>query len=273
MKKSNFLTFALATLALVSCGNKTQTQTSDADSVQIETTDTTATLSADIKPTVDALISNFANSVEQNDANALTKTLADMQVVYKNLVDNGKVDEAKAYAKSVQEYLKSQTDELNAMTNGNSNITSLVQGVINLPSTAEATVEDAKKAVVADVIKMASPTVAKGATIVENTKEAAAKAEKTVEAVKNAPETAKKVAEQAATNVANQAKATAQKKVDDAKAAAQKKVDDAKNKVEEDKAKAKAKAVNKVNEAAEKVNSALDKAKAGFNAGVNNALK
>lgn len=66
---------------------------------------------------------------------------------------------------------------------------SLVNGIINLPTSAAATAEDAKAAITSDVVKLASPAIAKGETVVETAKAAAKMVKNAPEAVKNAQRT------------------------------------------------------------------------------------
>lgn len=233
MKKSHFLTIAFAALAMVSCGNKTDNTNNTEDSTTVEDSTIVSGISQELQPTVEALISNFNQNVEKNDANALATTLANMQVVYKNLVDEGKLEEAKTYGQAIQKYVSDHASELQAMAEGNNNIPSLVEGVKNLPVSAEATIEEAKQAVISTVVSKASPEIAKGATILNNAQQAA-------EAVKNAPEAIKNAAETAAENTVNNAidnaKAKVQAKADNAKA----KADNAKAAVKQEKATTKA---------------------------------
>lgn len=233
MKKSHFLTIAFATLAMVSCGNKTDNTNNTEDSTTVEDSTIVSGVSQELQPTVEALISNFNQNVDKNDANALATTLANMQVVYKNLVDEGKLEEAKTYGQAIQKYVSDHASELQAMAEGNNNIPSLVEGVKNLPVSAEATIEEAKQAVISTVVSKASPEIAKGATILNN-------AQQTAEAVKNAPEAIKDAAETAAENTVNNAidnaKAKVQAKADNAKA----KADNAKVAVKQEKATTKA---------------------------------
>ena len=233
MKKSHFLTIAFAALAMVGCGNKTDNANNTEDSATVEDSTIVSGVPQELQPTVEALISTFNQNVEKNDANALATTLANMQVVYKNLVDEGKLEEAKAYGQAIQKYVSEHVNELQAMAEGNNNIPSLVEGVKNLPVSAEATKEEAKQAVISTVVSKASPEIAKGATILNNAQQAA-------EAVKNAPEAIKDAAETAAENTVNSAidntKSKVQAKAENAKA----KADNAKAAYERGKANAKA---------------------------------
>lgn len=113
MKKSHFLTIAFAALAMVSCGNKNDNANNTEDSTTIEEDSTIVScVSQELQPTLEALISNFNQNVDKNDANALATTLADMQVVYKNLVDEGKLEEAKTYGQAIQKYVSEHANEL-----------------------------------------------------------------------------------------------------------------------------------------------------------------
>lgn len=115
------------------------------------------------------------------------------------------------------------------MAEGNNNIPSLVEGVKNLPVSAETTIEEAKQAVISTVVSKASPEIAKGASILNNAQQAA-------EAAKNAPEAIKNAAETAAENTVNSAKA----KADNAKAAVEQEKATTKAAIERGKANAKA---------------------------------
>lgn len=162
MKKSHFLTIAFAALAMVSCGNKNDNANNTEDSTTVEEDSTIVScVSQELQPTLEALISNFNQNVGKNDANALATTLADMLVVYKNLVDEGKLEEAKTYGQAIQKYVSEHANELQAMAEGNNNIPSLVEGVKNLPVSAETTIEEAKQAVISTVVSKASPEIAK----------------------------------------------------------------------------------------------------------------
>lgn len=160
MKKSHFLTIAFAALAMVSCGNKNDNANNTEDSTTVEDSTIVSGVSKELQPTVEALISNFNQNVDKNDANALATTLADMQVVYKHLVDEGKLEEAKTYGQAIQKYVSEHANELKAMAEGN-NIPSFVEGVKNLPVSAETTIEEAKQAVMSTVVSKASPEIAK----------------------------------------------------------------------------------------------------------------
>lgn len=100
------------------------------------------------------------------------------------------MEEAKAYGSAIKKFVNDNAESLKTIASGNSTVESLVNGIINLPTSAAATAEDAKAAITSDVVQLASPAIAKGETVVETAKAAA-------EMVKNAPETVKNAAKSA----------------------------------------------------------------------------
>lgn len=161
-------------------------------------------------------------------------------------MEQGKLEEAKNYGNAIKNFVNENTASLKQVANGNTTITNLVEGIKNLPTSAETTAEQAKAAVVGDVVNLASPTIAKGATAVESAKAAA-------EAVKNAPATVKAAAENAASKAVSDAESKAKEKIN---SDIQKTNEKSAAKVNE----AKSKATQKVNEAKSKANEAVNNA-------------
>lgn len=60
---------------------------------------------------------------------------------------SGKLDTAKAYAAKIQQFLNDNAERIKAATANNATIAALVSGIQNLPTTAEATAEQAEEAV------------------------------------------------------------------------------------------------------------------------------
>lgn len=247
MKKGFLFAIAIA-LTLASCGNKSQSNTSSTDSTSEVTSaqassestgdadgNATQALSSEAKATVDNLTAELQKAVNAKDSKAAITTLANLQAIYKNLVEQGKLDEAKAYGSAIKQFVNDNADAIKKVASDNTTVADLVSGISNLPTSASTTVEAAKAAITQDVVNLASPTIAKGQTIVSTAEAAAA-------AVKNVPASTKKAAEDAAN-----------KAVNDAKSAAEQKANDAVNN-------AKAKAASKVNEANQKANDAVNKA-------------
>lgn len=233
MKKVFLLAAAIA-LTLASCGNKTQGNAADADSTATENVDTTAAegageeadeaaLSADSKATVTNLTAELQKAIANKDSKAAITTLANLQTIYKNLVAEGKLEEAKAYGSAIKKFVNANAESLKNVAEGNVTIANLVQGVQNLPTSAATTAEQAKAAISSDITNLATPAIAKGETAVATAKAAA-------EAVKNAPAAAKTAAE----NKVNEAKQNAANKVNAAKQKANDAVNNAANKAIKD---------------------------------------
>lgn len=184
MKK--IVLFACAVFALASCGNKAASTEAE---VQEDTVVVNLHLPADAEEVTSALETKDPAKIEA----ALTKA----KDVYAKLVEEGKVEEAKKYALKVQEFIANNSESIKSAAN-NATVASLVDGIKNLPTSAEATAADAVAAVKADA--------------------------------KTVGDAAKGAAEAAATNAANSAKAAADAKVNEAKSAAESKVNEAQQK-------------------------------------------
>lgn len=253
MKKAIILAAALA-LTFSSCGNKTQNAAANADSAAVVANEEGgAELSADNQTTIDNLTAELQKAIDAKDAKTTISVLANLQTIYKNLAEEGKLEEAKAYGSAIKKLVNDNAESLKTIASGNSTVESLVNGIINLPTSAAATAEDAKAAITSDVVKLASPAIAKGETVVETAKAAA-------EMVKNAPESVKNAAKSAVNNAASTAENAAKTAVDDAAAKANAAAAEGKKKLEEKRNADRQKAAEKVNEANKKANEAVNKA-------------
>lgn len=225
MKKVFMMAAAVATMLVVaSCGNKqTPSANAEADSTTTELADTTAATTAEGENTedtasLDALIAN-------KDTKGLQTSIAAIQEHYAQLVKEGKLEEAKAYAEKMKAYLNSHAEEIKNIASGNTTITDLVNYVSKLPTDAKTTAEDAKKYI--DNLPSSVANAAKTA--------ATTAANKAVDDVKN---------------TANEAVSSAKKKAEEK---ATKAVTDAKDKANQAVEKANKKATDAVNKAAEKL--------------------
>lgn len=265
--KKVFLFAAAIALTLASCGNKSQGNAADTDSTATENVtdstadgenaEATANLSEESKATVETMTAELQKAIDAKDSKAAISTLANLQTIYKNLVAQGKLEEAKAYGSAIKNFVNQNADALKNVASGNTTIVSLVEGIKNLPTSAETTAEQAKAAVGEDITNLASPIVAKGATAVASAKEAA-------EIIKNAPATVKSAAESAANQAIDNAKTAAENKVNSEINKAGQKATDAVNKEKE-------KATNAVNSAKSKASDAVNKANEKANKAVNDA--
>lgn len=249
-----FLFATVIALTLASCGNKSQSNAPEAGSTAVETVDSTAAtteeaatpLTEEAKVTVENLTGELQKAITAKDSKATIATLANLQTIYKNLVVQGKLDEAKSYGSAIKTFVSNHADDIKNVAEGNTTVAQLVEGIKNLPTSASTTAEQAKEAIKQDVINLASPTIAKGATAI-------ATAEAAAETVKNLPASVKTAAETAATQAVNNAKTSAENK---AKEEVQKVNDKANAAVNN----AKAKAAQEVNKANQKANDAINKA-------------
>lgn len=260
MKKVFFLA-AMSALMLASCGNKTQANdaATDSDSVasaQVTSTDgetvDASTLSADNQAAVEQLTGDLQKAIDAKDTKAAASTLAELHNKYKELIDAGNLEEAKAYGSAIKAFVDKNADQIKTLAGGNTTVVDLVNGIANLPTSAAATVEDAKAALNSDA--------------------AAAKA--AAELAKTAASTA---AKDAAAKVATDAKSTANQAVTDTKAAAANKVSSevnkATSKVNSEVSKAAAKADAKAAEAKAKTDAAKQKAAEAVNKAANTKVK
>lgn len=232
MKKIIFMAIAVGAITLASCGNKTATPVETADS------DSIAALTEESQATFKHLTAELRKALKSNNSEETIASLATLQTVYKNLVDNNKLDEALSYGAAIKNFINENAEAIKNVASDNNTIANLVESIKNLPTTATTTTEKARNAVAADVADLASPAIAKGATAI-------ATAEAAAEAIKNAPATAKKAATTAVENAVEKTKTAAENKVGEKVSEAQTKANDAVNK-------AAGKANDEVNKAKEK---------------------
>jgi len=207
MKKLIFMAVAIAAMTFASCGNKSNNVQAEADSTTVETLEESTLAFADS-------LTNLVNqSVEAKDGKQIEGVLAQLQAKYAELVQAGKLEEAKAYASKVQEFINEHADAIKSAVNGNTTISSLVDGIASLPTSASATAEEAAAAVKSDVMDIAN----------------SAK-ENAENAVKEAVDEQVDAAKEAVNDAANKAVDAAKSKVNDAQQKAADKVNDAKQK-------------------------------------------
>ena len=247
MKKVFFIALAAAAITLCSCngGNK-PSQANGNDSTATTTDSTSAAapeMNQETKTTFDNLTAQLASSLKAKDSKAVISSLANLETIYKNLVDKGNVEEATKYASAIQQFVNEHSEELKTYTSGNASIAQLVNGIASLPTTAGTTAEEAKKAVSTDVVNLASKAIASGSTTVATAEEAA-------NLIKNAPEAVKSAANAAAQNTAANAEKAVADKANEAASNAKKKASD---KVNEETTKAADKVNSEANKALKKV--------------------
>jgi len=141
MKK--LLVFAcVSLLILASCGNKTKSNVEGVDSLS----DSVEVVAGDVQSMVTDVTSKLTNA----DPTVVTGALESIKTTYAELVKEGKLEEAKQYASAVQKFVAENSDKLSAAASGNTTVVSLIEGIKNLPTSAETTAEQAAAAVKAD---------------------------------------------------------------------------------------------------------------------------
>lgn len=133
---------AMAAVAFIfaGCGDK-KTTPSDNQA------DTTIVIDESADATADSLTSELDTQLSQNNTDAIQATLTSLQNKYAELVASGMLDTAKAYAAKIQQFLNDNAEKIKAAADNNPSIAALVTSIQNLPTTAEATAEQAEEAV------------------------------------------------------------------------------------------------------------------------------
>mgnify|MGYP002733782911 CR=1 FL=1 len=255
MKKGFLAIAAAAALVLSSCGDtkkNAEAAAGAADQVAAVETVDTAALSDDTNAAIATLTAQVEQAVKNKDPKVLITSLATLQATYKALVNAGQLDEAKAYGQSIKNFLAENAESIKAVTEGNTTIADLVNGIKNLPTTAETTAEQAKQAVTDDAVNLAAPYIQKAA-------QTAATVEAAKAALQSAPEAAKKIVENVPEVAKEAAKTAAEKKANE-------EVTKAQNKANEKVNEAREKAAEKVKEGQKKLNDKVNEA-------AHNALK
>ena len=193
MKKIAMFAIGIVSMCMVSCGGSTKSETVDADSVSVETTDTT-----NIVPDLDKVTAAL-ESGNSKDAEAEVKKL---QEKIQQLAESGDTETAKAYALQLQQWFDKNKEKVEEAAKNGATIGQLVDAVKNLPSTIVDNANDAADAAKADA-----------ETIKEATKQQAEEAKQAaVEKAENkVNEATEKVTEKANEAVSNATKKAAQK--------------------------------------------------------------
>ena len=151
----------------------------------------------------------------------MQKSLETVKETYAKLVESGDVEAAKTYASSVQKFIDENSEKINTVAKGETTVVSLINGIKNLPTSAETTAEAAAAAVMSD-----AQTVANAAVDVAKATAEQKVSEAKAEAVKKVTEATAPAVQKAAEAAA--AGAAAKAKVDEKKSQAKATVDAAK---------------------------------------------
>ncbi len=140
MKKVFLMAMAAIAFIFAGCENK---KTSPNDNQA----DTTIVMDESADATADSLTSELDTQLSQNNTDAIQATLTSLQNKYAELVASGKLETAQAYVGKIQQFLNDNAEKIKAAAVNNPSIAALVSGIQNLPTTAEATAEQAEEAV------------------------------------------------------------------------------------------------------------------------------
>ena len=196
MKKIFSLAVLAALIGLSSCGGRTSADTTEEDSLKI---DTVAVLDEPVAPTV---LNKLTEVVQSGDA-AKIGTLVDQVVEHiQDLVADGKISIAAEYAGKVQEFIEVNKEKLQDLNINTETITELVNKVMALPAEAAETADASAATIKAD-------------------------AEAVKQAVKEAAKQKADEVKAAADQKVDEAKTKANKKMEDAANRAAEKIDEA----------------------------------------------
>lgn len=196
MKKIFSLAVLAALIGLSSCGGRTSADTTEEDSLKI---DTVAVLDEPVAPTV---LNKLTEVVQSGDA-AKIGSLVDQVVEHiQDLVADGKISIAAEYAGKVQEFIEVNKEKLQDLNINTATITELVNKVMALPAEAAETADASAATIKAD-------------------------AEAVKQAVKEAAKQKADEVKAAADQKVDEAKTKANKKMEDAANRAAEKIDEA----------------------------------------------
>lgn len=142
MKKIFITMMAFGALTLTSCNNSTKKATDNVDTTQVSNVEAAS---------ADELISTLQEQLQSKDANALQATLATIQTKYAELLQSGKLEEAKAYLAKAQSFIKEHAEQITAVTGRNATITNLLNNIQNIPTSTEEVVDKVKESLQGNV--------------------------------------------------------------------------------------------------------------------------
>lgn len=178
MKKVMFMAVAAAAISFASCTSNTNKGTaSDADSVK---TPVVETQEGDVTKDLSA-------KLDAKDAAGLQDALNSVNEKIKSLKEEGKLDEAKAMLKQVQDFLAANSEKVKEVAGNSEALNKIIEGVKAIPSEAVEAGNEATENVKEDV-KTATDKAGKkaGETADKAKKEAKDKANKANKAIDKA---------------------------------------------------------------------------------------
>ncbi len=197
-----------ATMAFVSCGDKT----SKSDVLN------------------DSVMSAMQTMLQENDADGFSAAITQTQLAIEQLVKEGKTEEAQACALQLQEFITNNAESIKAVAGeDNELVNSVIETIASIPEGIKGDLDDLKEEVVDEYVNGVSDAV-------ENAKQQAVDAANQVvedakQKASDAVEDAKQKINQAVEDAEQQANDAADQAVEDAQNKANKAVNDAADKL------------------------------------------
>lgn len=197
MRKVFVCAIAFMALMFASCGNKQSGNAAPNDSTATDST----IVAGDSIDEAEAVANDMQAKLDAKDAKGLNEIVATAKQKIDELVKEGKVEEAKAYASKVKQFIDDNAEAIKTVTNGNETISSIVSTINALPSSAEGTVKAAGEAVKSDAENAVKTAKDAAETKVSEAKEAAKK--KATDEVNKAKDKANEEVNKAASKALN----------------------------------------------------------------------
>jgi len=135
--KKLFTMAAIAAMSLTACTNKANTAE---ESLDFE------------EATPEAVVSSLAEKVQSGDATAITEAVETVQAELQEIVENGDVEKAAAYASQIKAFVEQNASKLQELNVNTLTLSDIINSVQALPAAAESTAQDAAAAVESDAV-------------------------------------------------------------------------------------------------------------------------
>ena len=135
--KKLFTMAAIAAMSLTACTNKANTAE---ESLDFE------------EATPEAVVSSLAEKVQSGDATAITEAVETVQAELQEIVENGDVEKAAAYASQIKAFVEQNASKLQELNVNTLALSDIINAVQALPAAAESTAQDAAAAVESDAV-------------------------------------------------------------------------------------------------------------------------
>ncbi len=135
--KKLFTMAAIAAMSLTACTNKANTAE---ESLDFE------------EATPEAVVSSLAEKVQSGDATAITEAVETVQAELQEIVENGDVEKAAAYASQIKAFVEQNASKLQELNVNTLTLSDIINTVQALPAAAESTAQDAAAAVESDAV-------------------------------------------------------------------------------------------------------------------------